>query len=331
MSAVSVIMIAHLDSPYLRPAIASIFAQSFKDFEFVFVDNGVGFPADIFGEFADDRRLRWVKLQSHQGIARGINAGIAVSSSDLIALMDSDDVSLPLRLERQLRFLREEPDIGLISAFAERIDGEARPLGSLEFCLVQRDKHFAYTQYAATLVTPAIMGRREIFLQFPFRSEFAYASDLDFQARVAEKYAMAVIPEVLLKYRWYQSQTTQSKADLIARSLSAIQLLAARRRAGLEENMATALELTNASSVSMTWRLMAKRSAAEGYYVLSAYQARRSLAVQRSVGAAMKATALFLKILAGTPKRTIPDVVRMFFTGPVRLLGLQLPNAQFYL
>ena len=62
MPAVSVVTVFHRDSPFLRPAIASILAQTFRDFEYVLVDNGTGMGPEVVGPMGADPRLGWVRV-----------------------------------------------------------------------------------------------------------------------------------------------------------------------------------------------------------------------------------------------------------------------------
>lgn len=314
-------MVLHRDTPYLRPAIASVLTQTFRDFELLLVDNGTGLPGDALGSLREDPRVRWVRLPRNLGIPGGHNAGVAAATGEFIALLDYDDLARPVRLARQVAALRADPELGLVSSLADRIDASGKVIGR-EFCL-PRGPHLAYTQYAASVVTPGASGRREVFRELPYRTEFPFASDLDFQARAAERWKFAVIDEVLLGYRWYDAQTTQVRLATIERSRCAIQLLTARRRAGRPEQMASALDVMNGSAVAQTWRRGALCCLAEGFPVLAAYQARRSLASGRTPMAALKAGRLALQAWRRAPSVDRTLVVRMFFTGPVRALGLR--------
>jgi hypothetical protein len=321
MPAVSVIMVFHRDTRFFRPAIASVLRQTFSEFEFVLVDNGTGLHAGDLGELGHDARLRWVRLPRNAGIPAGHNAGVAAATGEFIALVDYDDVLVPTRLEREVAALKADSSVGLVSARAERIDENGRAIGH-EFCLGDPSEHFIYAPYAAPIITPAAMGRREIFSAFPYRVEFPFAADLDFQARVVERWRMIVLPEVLLKYRWYSEQTTQQRRASIEQSRSAIQVVAGRRRAGRPENLAAVVDAVATRDAATAWRKGAALCLADGAAVFAAFQARRSFVLDRSGSGAWQALRL-----AGRAWRQARDqertlVRRMFFTGPVRALKL---------
>jgi glycosyltransferase involved in cell wall biosynthesis len=322
MPVVSVVTVFHRDSPFLRPAIASILAQTFRDFEHVLVDNGTGMTPEALGPMGADPRLRWVRLPRNEGIPAGHNAGIAAATGEFIALLDYDDLALPERLEKQVATLRADPGLGLVSALAEVIDEQAHATGRA-FCIPDPAGHRAYAQYAAPVFTPVAMARREVFARTPYRPQFPFAADLDFQSRATEQWRMAVLPEVLLRYRWYGAQTTQQKQGSIDNSRCAISLITARRRAGRPEGMAEILCLAEWLTPAEYSRRIAMLSQAEGFWELAAYRARRALALEKTPASAMRAFRQGWQIWRQAPAAERNRVARMFLTGPVRALGLR--------
>lgn len=321
MPLVSVIMVFHRDSPFLRPAIASVLAQTWTDFELLLVDNGTGLTPAQLGAAGADARVRWVRLPVNAGIAAGHNAGVAAACGEFIALHDYDDVSHPERLARQVAALQADPGLGLVSALARRIDADGRVTGEV-FCVRDPAAHRAYAQFAAPVITPVAMGRREVFTSTPYRAEFPYAADLDFQSRVTERWRLAVLPEPLLDYRWYPGQTTQQKLAAIENSRCAISLLTARRRAGRAEGLAELVALAETLPPADYNRRVAVMSLSEGFAELAAYRARRSWVEERSLGSLAKALALASRAWRQAAPGQRARVARMFFTGPVRTLGL---------
>ena len=314
-------MVFHQDTRFLRPAIASVFAQTFRDLELVLVDNGTGLTTDALGESGRDPRLRFVRLPRNEGIPGGHNAGVAAARGEFIALLDYDDVALPQRLELQVAALRADPGLGVVSALAETIDAEDRVTGRV-FCLADPAAHRLYTQYWSAVVTPALTGRREVFTETPYRGEFPVSGDFDFQARVFERWRGHVVPEVLLRYRVYREQTTQQRGIAIEQSRAAIQLATARRRAGRPEDLAFAIAIAQGGSLAKIWQRAATQSLAEGFPLLAAYHARRLLALG-GAAAAWRAGALALTAWRRAPAGERTLAARLFLTGPVRAHRLQ--------
>ncbi len=324
MPAVSVLMVTHRVTPYLRPAVASVLAQTLADLELVLVDNGAGLTPDDLGEAGRDPRVRLVPLPANQGIPAGHNAGVAAARGEFLALLDHDDVMLPRRLERQVARLRAEPRLGLVSSLAESIDDGGRVTGR-EFALVEPEAQRRYAEFAAPVVTPAYTGRREVFAALPYRAAFTFSADFDFLARAAERHAMAGVPEVLLQYRHHAAQTTVEQASRIARERCVVRLLAARRRAGRAEGddwPALLVPESTTDRPAVMLREFAERFLAEGFPRQAAFHARRSFVLHRSPGSLAAAAGLAWRAwrAAGAERG---EVTRMFFRGPVRALGLQ--------
>src|SRR5438045_3930995 len=105
---VSVLMPVYNGARYLAEAVESILAQTYRDFEFVIVDDGSTdrSPAMLDEYARRDSRVRIVR-RGNTGIVGALNDAIADSKAPLIARMDADDVSLPDRLEKQVGYMRE--------------------------------------------------------------------------------------------------------------------------------------------------------------------------------------------------------------------------------
>jgi hypothetical protein len=326
MPVVSVVMLCHRDTVFLRPAIASVFGQTLRDLELVLVDNGVGLTAAQLGEGGRDPRLRWVRFECNRGIPAGLNTAIAASRSEFIALLDHDDIMLPPRLERQVARLRERPALGLVSSLAETIDAEGRVTGR-EFSLVAGEAQRRYTQYANPVVTPAYTGRRELFAALPFRTEFPLATDFDFFARAAEQSTLEAVPEVLLHYRRHATQTSVEYAGQMAAEQGVIRLLTARRRAARAEDLAGAAALLdglrqNQPALGAIHARCATWCLEERFAALAVYHARKAFAAQRDAKSLGTALGLYAAALRMAPREAV-RLSRLFFTGPLRALGLK--------
>ncbi|MFZ4480543.1 MAG: glycosyltransferase [Rhodoferax sp.] len=113
---VSVIFPVGNRTEYLREAIESVLRQSFTDFEFLIIADGVSAPVlSILSGYAD-ARIRLIRLPLNMGISAARNAGLAAARAPYIALMDSDDVALPQRLATQYVFLQAHPEVTVCSS-----------------------------------------------------------------------------------------------------------------------------------------------------------------------------------------------------------------------
>ncbi|MGH9429256.1 MAG: glycosyltransferase family 2 protein, partial [Terriglobia bacterium] len=131
---VSVIMPVHNGERFLAEAIESILSQALSDFEFLIVDDGsTDHTRDIVLSYGD-HRIRYFRLGANEGVSVARNVGIYKSCGDYIACMDSDDISMPERLERQARFLDSHTDAGLVACGYEIMDERGRNLFKNDWC-----------------------------------------------------------------------------------------------------------------------------------------------------------------------------------------------------
>jgi glycosyltransferase involved in cell wall biosynthesis len=319
MPVVSVLMASHRDTPFLRAAIGSVLGQTLADLELILVDDGAGLDDAAIGEAARDPRLRRIGFPENRGIPMAHNAAMAAARGEFIALLDHDDLMLPARLERQVARLRAEPSLGLVSSLAATIDEEGRVTGR-EFALVGQEDQSCYSAYSTPVVTPAYTGRREVFAALPYREAFSLTADFDFIARAAERYALGAVPEVLLHYRRHAAQATQEYAAGIERQRGQVRLCTARRRAGRDEGDLTAGIAARAPADESL--AAAQRALAEGFHALTAFQARRALALDRRLRVAGRAGWLGLQAMARARGVERGLATRMFFQGPVRALSV---------
>jgi glycosyltransferase involved in cell wall biosynthesis len=104
---ITVLMTTYNCAPFLKQAIRSILNQTFKDFEFLIIDDGSTDETEDFVKQFSDKRICYLKTE-HNGRAKALNYGLQKSSNDVIALMDSDDIAHPDRLEKQIRILQND-------------------------------------------------------------------------------------------------------------------------------------------------------------------------------------------------------------------------------
>lgn len=126
---VSVVMSVYNGEAYVKTAMDSILAQSFKDFEFIIVDDGSTDSTATILKGYTDPRIRII-TQKNQGLVASLNTGIQEAVSGLIARQDADDASYPERLELQYKTMREDPNIVLTGSSMSTLDMSGRVINS---------------------------------------------------------------------------------------------------------------------------------------------------------------------------------------------------------
>ena len=125
MPKISVVMPAYNAEKYIGEAIESILNQTFKDFEFIIINDGsVDHTKEIIREY-NDPRIVLLENDKNRGIVLSLNKGLDAATGKYIARMDADDIALKNRFERQVEYLDEHKDIGVlgtgICTFGEKI------------------------------------------------------------------------------------------------------------------------------------------------------------------------------------------------------------------
>lgn len=195
---VAVVVPCYNAAPYLRRAIESVFAQTYKDYRVYVIDDG---STDDTAEVLRAYGSRIITIrQPNAGPASARNHGIRMSNSEYVALLDADDEWLPFKLEQQIQFLRDAPRIGMLysdcsnsglGGFAESYFARVGipPTGRVFEQILSQGCHV----YPSTVVL-----RRECLEDVGwFDESLAVSEDYNLWLRIAARWEIGVIPEVL--------------------------------------------------------------------------------------------------------------------------------------
>ena len=207
---VSVIIPTYNTAPYLRQAIESVLGQTFRDFELIIVDDGsTDGSSDIIERYRKtDSRIVVIRNELNKGTAYSLNLGHAAAHADLIAIMGSDDICLPARLEREVAFLNTHPDIALVGSFLDLIDDQGRFIRRMEKpCGTDRIRKnvFFYGPHAHNTV----MYHKSAYDRVGgYDEKYTYCQDVNFYfCMIYSGFHTDNIPEVLVQYRVHVRST----------------------------------------------------------------------------------------------------------------------------
>jgi glycosyltransferase involved in cell wall biosynthesis len=247
-AAVSVLMAVKDGLPYLDAAVASILGQTFTDFEFVIVDDASadGSRERLERAAARDPRIVLLRNERNLGQSEALNRGLAECRGEWVARMDADDVALPTRLERQLVFMRENPDVDATSCLAWYIDAAGRRTGRTVSDAVTREQ-FRYLRehnLAIGILHPGALVRREVLAAVGgYRSAFDPPSDIDLWCRISDAHLILVQRETLMEYRIHNTAMSASRYEQTRlKSLWARDCMIARREQRPEPSWESFLE-----------------------------------------------------------------------------------------
>lgn len=197
---VSVLMAVYNGLPYLKEAVDSILSQTFGDFEFVIIDDG---STDSTGAVLDaysrsDGRVRVLKNAGNMGNTFSLNRGLGECSGEYIMRMDSDDVALRDKIERQVLAMDSDRDISALGSAVSYIDASGRELG-----FVRRSAIGRTNLNRTPLIHSTVMMRRDHLVRngLRYNEKYPVAEDYFLWLSIAKVGKISALDDVLLKYR----------------------------------------------------------------------------------------------------------------------------------
>jgi glycosyltransferase involved in cell wall biosynthesis len=237
---ISIVMPAYNEERFLAEAIESVLAQTYRDFELIILDDG---SRDRTLEIAQSyaQRDARIRLESHanMGPAPTLNRGLELSASEWVAVMHADDVMMPNRIERQLAFVAEHPELSVSSSWVKHIDSQGRVLAKDNSRLLTHEAvqdRYKANELIAFSHPAAILRKSSVQAVGGYRSQFRVNEDVDLWNRLLEhEYKILVQPEFLLQYRIHDGSASVAKARFCWRQVHWVKDCMLRRRRGDSE------------------------------------------------------------------------------------------------
>jgi glycosyltransferase involved in cell wall biosynthesis len=231
--AVSVLMAVHNGERYLRSAIESVLGQTRDDLEFLIVDDGsTDDTPKILAEYARDDARIIIHRISQVGRSAALNSGCRRARAELIARLDADDVSLPERLERQLRFLEANEEVALLGGGALLIDEQGKVFGKDRARTSDSEIRKTLEGACPFYHSNVVFRRRAVEAVGGYRTVFEPAEDYDLWLRLAERHGLANLWEFVGKYRFHPQQESVRLVEAQAIVTVAARVSARERREG---------------------------------------------------------------------------------------------------
>jgi glycosyltransferase involved in cell wall biosynthesis len=191
---------------YIDAAIDSILGQTEPSFVLMVIDDGSTDGSVDRVLARSDRRIFLVNDGQRRGLIDRLNWGLDHATSDYVARMDADDVSAPDRLSRQLRYMRDHPEIGICGSWYRAFNGEAT-LGEARL----PEDHaslVAMMLFGSPFAHGSVMMRRDVLNAFQLRyaPHAVHAEDYDLWERASAVTRLANVPEMLYAYRVHGEQ-----------------------------------------------------------------------------------------------------------------------------
>lgn len=212
---VSVVMAVYNAEKFLSQAIESILSQSFENFEFIIVDDGSTDTSwNIILKYKKtDDRIRSIQLEKNQGVAAASNAGLEVAKGKYIARMDSDDISLPDRLTKQVDFLESNSGVGILGGQMRYMNEAGKLLGVLPAIQDDLAIHW-YFMFKSPFHNPTVMFRKSLLERYglQYDATVRYGEDYGLWSRFLLITQGENLEQVLLYYRLRSQSLTHKYA-----------------------------------------------------------------------------------------------------------------------
>lgn len=233
---ITVLTIVHNAERYITEAIDSVLNQTYRNFEYILVDNNsTDNTPKILADYAQkDERIKLIK-ETKQGVLYARNAGLQIAKGKWVAILDADDIALPNRLGYQLDFVRKNPEVVMVGSGCIMMDEDGEFLKSYSYpgdhkSLVRRLEN----QEAFFPHSSAFYNRQAVTKLGGYR--FSAAEDYDLWLRLSIVGEIACIQEFLTKLRRHiqsNSFNTDQEYYLLYKAISLICHF--RRKMGLSD------------------------------------------------------------------------------------------------
>lgn len=224
---------------FLAPAIESVLAQTFFDFELIALDGGSrDGSVDLLRGFASRDARVIVVTDENSGLVDSLNRGLSMARAPLIGRMDADDLSRPDRFAKQVAYLQQHPDVAVVSGAMDLIDEHGEYLRTDEFP-TSPDAVESELLQRTCVSHPAVMARTQALRSVGgYRRNAQHAEDYDLWLRIAEVHRIANLPDVLLSYRMHPVKASTQHHIAVELAALAVRSAARLRRSGKPDPLA---------------------------------------------------------------------------------------------
>ena len=209
---ISVLMSIYNGAKYLKEAVDSILNQTFTNFEFIIINDGSTDATDAILKSYSDPRLKIIANPVNLGLTKSLNIGLNAARGEYIARQDTDDISLPNRLEIQFKFMENHKEISLVGGSAILIDNQGEEIGRkikpLEFSEIK-----FHSLLKNPFFHPSFFFKKEVIKKNGgYNENFPFAQDYELTSRLIHSgLKTANLREPLIKYRVMENSITGNK------------------------------------------------------------------------------------------------------------------------
>ncbi len=215
---ISVVMPAYNAASFVLESIESVLSQTYPHFELIVIDDGSSDNTrEIIGSVKDDR-VHLVVNDRNRGIIYTLNRGIDLAKGKYIARLDSDDLAMPARFEKQLAFMEQHPKTGACGTYFKVIDHDNKVLQHVKFPAAPGDAK-TYLLLHNCFCHSSVMMRTDMAKALKYAKEYLVCEDHELWHRFSQVTQIANLPEYLTSYRIHGNNISTTKRETMFNSL----------------------------------------------------------------------------------------------------------------
>lgn len=219
---VSVIIPSYNHHKFIDKAIQSVLNQTYSNFELIIVDDASKDNSIEIIEKYNDPRIKKYYLKENIGAVSSLNLLIDMADGEYIALLNSDDLWLPTKLEKQVNFMECNKEIGACFTWANFIDDKGKEISRekvfySDIFFKENRSQGMWLRYfydnGNTLCHPSVLIRKKIYIQVgKLSNAYRQLPDYEFWIRLIKKYNIYIVQEVLTSHRRYDGEVSNTSA-----------------------------------------------------------------------------------------------------------------------
>lgn len=229
---ISVLMpVYKTNTEYLKATIQSILNQTFKDFEFLILDDCPTDSRENIVKSFKDKRIKYIQNKKNLGITPSRNKLVQMAKGKYFAVMDHDDISLPKRFEKQVNYLNKHPEVGVVGCQYQIVPNGRKSrlptlnseiqMGLMQDCMI---------------LHPSSMIRSSVLSKSPYKEEFSPSEDYALWCNLIGKTKFYNLPEILFHYHIHESNTSKTQNYKMQNSAKEIRRIVRQKHPELWEN-----------------------------------------------------------------------------------------------
>ena len=219
-SLVSIIVNCHNGEKYLENCLKSIFSQTYKDWEIIFWDNFSTDNSKKILEKFSDKRIKYFHANKFTSLYEARNLAIEKAEGDYISFLDTDDLWINDKIEKQINFLQRNKQFKIVYS---------------NYYVLEENKNKKYIQHKMSLPSGSITQKlldhyslgiltvfleRNFFQNFKFKKDYSVIGDFDFFITLSQKFKIASIQEPLAFYRIHRSNFSIKRTNIYIEELN---------------------------------------------------------------------------------------------------------------